>query len=52
MTGWALRGHVMDSVQQSLERLQTDYIDLYQIHASAPVTTIEETLRAIKGLIS
>src|SRR6478735_7881585 len=34
----ASRGHIMDSVQASLERLQLDHIDLYQIHADDPVT--------------
>ncbi|MGE8065021.1 aldo/keto reductase [Pseudomonas sp. NPDC089569] len=47
----ASRGHIMDSVQCSLERLQTDHIDLYHIHADDPVTPIEETLRAIDDLI-
>ncbi|MDE2487192.1 MAG: aldo/keto reductase [Alphaproteobacteria bacterium] len=47
----ASRGHIMDSVQMSLERLQTDHIDLYQIHASDPVTPIEETLRALDDLV-
>jgi aryl-alcohol dehydrogenase-like predicted oxidoreductase len=46
----ASRGHIMDSVQMSLERLQTDHIDLYQIHANDPVTPIEETLRALDDL--
>ena len=46
----ASRGHIMDSVQASLERLQTDHIDLYQIHATDPVTPIEETLRALDDL--
>ena len=46
----ASRGHIMDSVQTSLERLQTDHIDLYQIHASDPVTPIDETLRALDDL--
>ncbi|THD77197.1 MAG: aldo/keto reductase [Phenylobacterium sp.] len=46
----ASRGHIMDSVQMSLERLQTDHIDLYQIHATDPVTPIEETLRALDDL--
>lgn len=46
----ASRGHIMDSVQASLERLQTDHIDLYQIHANDPVTPIEETLRALDDL--
>lgn len=46
----ASRGHIMDSVQQSLERLQLDHIDLYQIHASDPLTPIEETLQALDDL--
>jgi len=46
----ASRGHIMDSVRASLERLQTDHIDLYQIHATDPVTPIEETLRALDDL--
>jgi aryl-alcohol dehydrogenase-like predicted oxidoreductase len=48
----ASRGHIMDSVGRSLDRLQTDYIDLYQIHANDPVTPIDETLRALDDLIS
>jgi len=47
----ASRGHIMDSVRQSLERLQIDYIDLYQIHAHDPITPIEETLRALDDLV-
>jgi aryl-alcohol dehydrogenase-like predicted oxidoreductase len=46
----ASRGHIMDSVQASLERLQTDHIDLYQIHANDSVTPIDETLRALDDL--
>ena len=46
----ASRGHIMDSVRASLDRLQTDHIDLYQIHASDGVTPIEETLRALDDL--
>jgi aryl-alcohol dehydrogenase-like predicted oxidoreductase len=46
----ASRGHIMDSVQKSLERLQTDHIDLYQIHGTDPVTPIDETLRALDDL--
>jgi aryl-alcohol dehydrogenase-like predicted oxidoreductase len=46
----ASRGHIMDSVQASLERLQTDHIDLYQIHANDPVTPVDETLRALDDL--
>jgi aryl-alcohol dehydrogenase-like predicted oxidoreductase len=48
----ASRGHIMDSVARSLERLQTDHIDLYQIHATDSVTPIEETLRALDDLVS
>ena len=36
------RGHIMDSVRGSLERLQTDYIDLYQIHGNDTITPIDE----------
>ncbi|HEX5262353.1 MAG TPA: aldo/keto reductase [Phenylobacterium sp.] len=46
----ASRGHIMDSVQMSLERLQTDHIDLYQIHGNDPVTPVDETLRALDDL--
>lgn len=45
------RGHIMDSVRGSLERLQTDHIDLYQIHGNDPVTPIEETLRALDDVV-
>jgi aryl-alcohol dehydrogenase-like predicted oxidoreductase len=48
----ASRGHIMDAVKRSLERLGTDYIDLYQIHASDMVTPVEETVRALDDLIS
>jgi aryl-alcohol dehydrogenase-like predicted oxidoreductase len=47
----ASRGHIMDAVEASLKRLKTDYIDLYQIHASDSVTPIEETLRALDTLV-
>lgn len=48
----ASRGHIMDSVEQSLERLQVDHIDLYQIHGTDSVTPIDETLRALDDLVS
>ncbi|SCB33056.1 aldo/keto reductase [Rhizobium hainanense] len=48
----ASRGHIMDSVQASLDRLQTDHIDLYQIHATDTVTPIDETLQALDDLVS
>jgi len=46
----ASRGHLMDAVSASLERLQTDHIDLYQIHGTDTVTPIDETLRALDDL--
>ena len=48
----ASRGHIMDAVERSLERLQTDHIDLYQIHAQDSVTPVEETVRALDDLVS
>ena len=46
------RGHIMDSVEGSLKRLQADHIDLYQLHGTDSVTPIEETLRALDDLVS
>jgi aryl-alcohol dehydrogenase-like predicted oxidoreductase len=48
----ASRGHIMDAVEASLRRLQTDHIDLYQIHANDSVTPVEETLRALDALVT
>ncbi|MNU52630.1 General stress protein 69 [compost metagenome] len=48
----ASRGHIMDSVEKSLERLQVDHIDLYQIHGTDTVPPIDETLRALDDLVS
>ena len=47
----ASRGHIMDGVEASLQRLGTDHIDLYQIHGNDSVTPIEETLRALDTLV-
>ena len=47
----ASRGHIMDGVEASLRRLQTDHIDLYQIHANDAVTPVEETIRALDTLV-
>ncbi len=47
----ASRGHIMDGVEASLRRLQTDHIDLYQIHGTDSVTPVEETLRALDTLV-
>ena len=45
------RKHIMDAVQGSLRRLDTDYIDLYQVHYWDPETPLEETLRTLDGLV-
>ena len=45
------RHYIMKAVEASLRRLQTDFIDLYQIHLPDPTTPIEETLRAMDDLV-
>ncbi len=45
------RRYIMQAVEDSLRRLRTDWIDLYQIHASDLRTPIEETLRALDDLV-
>jgi aryl-alcohol dehydrogenase-like predicted oxidoreductase len=47
----ASRGHIMDAVERSLERLGTDHIDLYQIHGTDVVTPVEETMQALNDLV-
>jgi hypothetical protein len=49
--GGASRATIMASVEESLRRLGTDWIDLYQVHKFDPLTPIEETLRALDDLI-
>jgi aryl-alcohol dehydrogenase-like predicted oxidoreductase len=48
----ASRKHIVEAVDASLKRLKTDYIDLYQIHGTDPITPVEETLRALDTLVS
>ena len=45
------RGHIMDAVEASLQRLQTDHIDLYQIHGFDAVTPLDETMAALDNLV-
>ena len=45
------RRHIMDAVDASLRRLDTDFIDLYQLHFNDPNTPIDETLGALDDLV-
>lgn len=47
----ASRKHIMDAVDDSLRRLKTDFIDLYQVHMEDANTPEEETLRALDDLV-
>lgn len=50
--GGASRYHIVRAVEDSLRRLDTDYIDLYFIHRFDDTTPIEETLRVLQDLVS
>ena len=45
------RKHIMNAVDASLKRLGLDYIDLYQIHGTDPLTPLEETLNALDDVV-
>ncbi len=51
MTKGTSRNHIMDAVENSLRRLNTDYLDLYQVHFPDPETPMEETMRALDDLV-
>ncbi|GJM77221.1 oxidoreductase [Paenibacillus macerans] len=45
------RLHLQQELEQSLKRLKTDYVDLYQIHTFDPYTPLEETLRTLDDMV-
>lgn len=45
------RKHIISSVENSLKRLNTDYLDIYYMHAPDPLTPFEETMEAMTSLV-
>ncbi|WP_349897242.1 aldo/keto reductase [Parafrigoribacterium soli] len=49
--GGLSRGHIMHAIDESLRRLDTEYVDLYQIHRWDPEVPIEETMEALHDIV-